>query len=110
MAREYLERLSRLVGELDLADRISAPLEVRHFFAGAALYVNGKIVATWSPVGLAFKLSEGESEELIRDGRATPLRYFPGGRVKKGYALFERADPGEAEAWKDYFIRAARGG
>ena len=110
MAREYLERLADLVGELDLADRLSARLEVRHFFGGAALYVDGKIVVTWSPVGLAVKLPKGESEELIREGRATPLRYFPGGRVKKGYALFETPDLSEAETWKDFFIRAARGG
>ena len=63
----------------------------KHFFSGAAVYLNGKICASLSPKGLAFKLSEERSAELIRQGKAIPLQYFEKSPVKKGYVLFPEA-------------------
>jgi hypothetical protein len=53
---------------------IVALLEVKHFFSGAALYVNGAICASCSPAGLAFKLPELYVASLISTGRAKPLK------------------------------------
>ncbi len=73
-------------------DEVALPLEVKHFFSGAALYANEQVCASWSPVGPAFRLAEQESGRLIASGKAKPLRYFAKGHVKKGYALFENPD------------------
>lgn len=108
MAREYAEKMTSLIDELGLENEIISLLEVKHFFSGAALYVSGQICASWSPVGLAFKLSEQETDQLIASGEAKPLRYFADGHVKKGYALFENPGDREAIHWKGYFIKAIR--
>ncbi len=72
MAKEYFIKLSDLINELNIGSEIDSPVEVKHFFSGAALYINGMICASWSPVGLAFKLSENETKMLISSGQATP--------------------------------------
>jgi len=108
MAQIYLEKLNQLIEELNLQHEIMLQMEVKHFFSGAALYVNGSICASWSPAGLAFKLPTQEVENLISRGRAKPLRYFPKGHIKKGYALFENPDFNNADQWKKYFVKSAR--
>ena len=40
MAKKYVEKLSKLIEELNLDDKIEQPLEVKHFFSGAALFLN----------------------------------------------------------------------
>ncbi len=87
MAREYLEKLSTFVANLDL-EGLDASVECKHFFNGAALYVDGKICASLTPVGLALKLSEETREKLFSAEQAVPLRYFPKAPIKKDYALF----------------------
>jgi hypothetical protein len=108
MAKEYFEKLSALVHELDIENEISAQMEIKHFFSGAALYVNGKIRVTWSPVGLAFKLPTLEVSQLIDRGEAIPLKYFPDGNEKKGYALIENHVSRKPSQLKKYFLMAAR--
>lgn len=107
MAKEYFEKLSSIIDELNIEGEVSLPIEIKHFFGGAALYVNEKICASWSPAGLAFKLSEPEVNKLINSGKAKPLKYFPKGHVKKGYVLFENPSVKNRNQWKKYFIKAA---
>ncbi len=107
MAKLYLEKLSGLISEIDLKNEISLHVEARHFFSGAALYVNNTICASWSPAGLAFKLPESNIKKLFRSGKAIELRYFPKGNVKKGYALFENPESKKPGYWKKYFIKAS---
>ena len=87
-AKEFLEKLEAFVAEtaLDLSDSID--LECKHFFSGAALYAEERICITLTPVGLAMKLPEATVDGLLRDDKAIPLRYFPEGPIKRGYALF----------------------
>ncbi len=106
MAKEYFAKLSNLLDDLKLEEDVSAPLEIKHFFSGAALYNDGVICASWSPVGLAFKLPEQEISRLIANGQAKPLKYFPKGHVKKGYALFDMLEHTERSVWKRYFLMA----
>lgn len=108
MAKKYLEKLSSLINELEIESEIDFSIEVRHFFSGAALYINGSICASWSPGGLAFKLPEAEVTKLLNKGIAIPLKYFPKGHIKKGYALFEKPDITKPEQWKKYFILATQ--
>ena len=53
MAKIYLEKLSGLIITLKILEEVSKPIETKHFFSGAALYIEGTICASWSPVGLA---------------------------------------------------------
>ena len=108
MAKKYLEKLSKIIEDLNIDALIEQPLEVKHFFSGAALYIDGIICASWSPVGLAFKLSEQEVKILISNGSAKPLKYFPKGHVKKGYALFVNPCDYETIHWKKYFLKASQ--
>jgi len=107
MAKEYFEKLTSLVKQLNLNNSISANIEIKHFFSGAAFYINNTICASWSPAGLAFKLSEKECIKLITNGKAIPLKYFAKGYVKKGYALFEHPEKIKPAECKNYFIKAA---
>lgn len=107
MAKEYFKKLSDLISVLDIESEVALPIEVRHFFSGAALYVDGTIRASWSPAGLAFKLPETEVAELINRGVAKPLKYFAKGHIKKGYALFANPDLSKPKEWRKYFLTAA---
>ena len=80
--------MSAFVGEAapDISGGIS--LECKHFFGGAALYAEERICLSLSPAGLGIKLPKETRDRLLRDGAAVPLRYFPNGPIKKGYALF----------------------
>ncbi len=106
MAKIYLEKLSRMISDLDIEDKVSAKLEVKHFFNGAALYADEVICASWSPAGLAFKLPEPEVARLIASGKAGPLKYFEKGHVKKDYAAFENPGSGKKSSWIKYFLKA----
>ena len=108
MAKEYFEKLSNLIKDLKIDDEIDVCMETKHFFSGAALYVNGTMCASWSPVGLAFKLPEVEISRLIKSGKAKPLKYFPKGHVKKDYALFENPSLKNAMQWKIYFMKSVQ--
>lgn len=106
MAKEYLEKLTSLISKLNIEEEVNRRVEVKHLFTGAALYADKVICASWTPVGLAFKLDEKEVAELIRSGKAKPLKYFPKGHVKKGYALFGSPEKSRPGRWKAYFMKA----
>ena len=107
IAKEHFEKLTSLIKALELEDEITLPVEVKHFFSGAAVYVDGVLCASCSPVGLAFKLPDREVTQLISKGQAKPLQYFPEGHIKKGYALFENPGDKKPGHWKKYFLKAA---
>ena len=50
---------------------------------------SGSIVASLTPVGLAFKVPDDVRQTLLQSGRATQLRYFPNAPIKKDYVLFD---------------------
>ena len=106
MAKIYFEKLNHLISQLNLDKDILRAIEVKHFFSGAALYINNQICASWSPSGLAFKLPLQEVNSLINNGKAIPLRYFPKGNIKKDYAVFEEPDNKTAKYWQPYFIKS----
>ncbi len=108
MAKVYYEKLSKLLKELEIKNDITKPMEVKHFFSGAALYINQTICVSWSPVGLAFKLPEQEANKLINSGNAIALKYFSKGHIKKGHALFENPEDIQTKKLKNYFITSAQ--
>ena len=108
MAKAYFEKLSQLVEELEIENQVAVDLMVKHFFSGAALYANGIICASWSPAGLAFKLTDAEVANLIEEGIAKPLKYFNKGNTKKGYALFENPETKPGIKWKEHILNAIK--
>ena len=90
MAEPYLERLSQLITRLELPRARGVTLESRHFFSGAALYANGKICASLSPMGLAVKLPADVRRSLIEESKGTEFQFFASGPIKREYvALLE---------------------
>ena len=89
MAHPYLGQIQDLVSDVDFGD---SDIECKHFFSGAAAYTNGKIIASLSSKGLAFKLSESRCTEVLSEGLAIPLRYFEKSPIKRGYVLFPDKD------------------
>ncbi len=86
MAKAQLEALQALVDRI-LADQCAAgAIECKHFFSGAAAYIDAHIFMTLTPAGLALKLSDHDRAELTVLG-AVPLRYFPKAPVKKDYVI-----------------------
>lgn len=95
MAHPFLDQIRQLVGDIDFG---GPQIECKHFFSGAAVYANGKIVASLSPKGLAFKLSEPRCAAVLSDGLAIPLRYFDNSPVKQRYVLFpDKSQLGQVE-------------
>ena len=91
MAKEYLERLSELLKRVNFGKLKNIKLEVKHFFSGAAVYVNSSICITLTPVGLAVKLPEQLRNNLTKQKNAKPLRYFAKGPIKKDYVLLSES-------------------
>ena len=89
MAKLYFKRLSNLMQQVgvDLTINSIVTLEIKHFFSGAAVYVNGKICISLTPVGFALKLPKNDRNKLIHENKAKILRYFPKGPIKKEYAV-----------------------
>ena len=108
MAKEYLDKLNALINETNIENEIDAIIGAKHFFSGAGLYKNETMCVSLSPVGLAFKLPETEVAKLLDSGNAIPLKYFPKGHIKKGYALFERPDLTKKKLWKQYLLKALK--
>jgi hypothetical protein len=90
MAHPYLSQLIEIANAVDLGD---ADLICMHFFSGAALYADGKIIALLSPKGLAFKLSNARCDDIVSKGIAVPMCYSNNSPAKQGYVVFE--DVGE---------------
>jgi len=49
MAKEYFDKLLSLINNLEIESEINLPFEVKHFFSGAALYINSVICVSWTP-------------------------------------------------------------
>ena len=91
MAKEYFEKLSELIKRAKLGKLKNAKLEIKHFFSGAAVYVNSSICITLTPVGLAIKLPEQLRNKLIKQKGSKPLRYFVKGPIKKDYVALSES-------------------
>jgi TfoX/Sxy family transcriptional regulator of competence genes len=102
MATKYLEQLSSIMTQIPLQLPDNTSFEYKHFFSGAALYVNSRICVTLTPVGFALKLPEEARACLLEQQRAEPLRYFARGPIKKDYVVFPDAlldDMDELQKW-----------
>ena len=90
MAKEYFDRLNDLMSEIAPDIPTPASLEVKHFFSGAAVYVNGRICITLTPAGFALKLPQSLRDELIKEEGTKNLQYFPKAPIKKDYVVLSQ--------------------
>lgn len=86
MAEPYLSELIEIIRQMNFPIDPSCSLQCKHFFSGAAAYVDGKVFMSLSPVGLALKLNEDVRREMMKFG-GTHLRYFPKAPIKKEYVI-----------------------
>ncbi|MCH8202946.1 MAG: TfoX/Sxy family protein [Proteobacteria bacterium] len=86
MAEPYLSELRSIVEQANLRCKTPGGILCRHFFSGAAAYVDGHIFMTLTTVGLALKLPEDDRSTLFDQG-AKSLQYFPQAPIKKDYAV-----------------------
>ena len=87
MAKIYLDRLKSLYQNVELTGLDTVKLEFKHFFSGAAVYADGKICMTLTPVGFAIKLSKPDIDSLLESKGNKRLRYSPNAPVKKDYVV-----------------------
>ena len=104
MAEPYLGDLKAIVARTGASPEGVVDISCRHFFAGAAAYVDGRIFMTLTPVGLALKLGQDDRAVLLERG-ARPLRYFPRAPVKKDYVLLPRPYPIDDDELQSWIIR-----
>ena len=102
MAQIYLDELSAIIAGATRDRFPDAALTCKHFFSGAALYVDGKICVSLTPVGLALKLPEDDRNVLIENHSAKPLRYFPKGPIKKDYVVLPKAVLNDIKALRNW--------
>ena len=106
MAKAYVEKLSALMKQVMLGRYKDVHLEVKHFFAGAAVYANSKICITLTPAGFAVKLSAEQRNELLQGQGAEPLRYFPQGPIKKEYVVLPARMVEDSDVLRQWVTRS----
>ncbi len=107
MTKEYLHELTALL-QATTSHETNVKLECEHFFSGAAVYADGKICMSLTPVGLAIKLPQELRTTLVEEHGARPLRYFPQGPVKKDYVVLPQVmlgDPKALRRWVNASIK-----
>ena len=102
MAKEYLDELSALIDKTVSGRFKNIRLECKHFFSGAALYANGRICISLTPVGFAIKLPEESRSALLKQKGTKPLRYFPEGPIKKDYVVLPKAILNDAKVLRQW--------
>ena len=90
MAKQHLEQLTALIRQATSGRFKDAKLECKHFFSGAAVYANGRICMSLTPVGFAMKLPEESRNALLKQKGVKHLRYFPNGPIKKDYVILPK--------------------
>lgn len=110
MAQKYLNELTTLMTRVGPATVKGVKMELKHFFSGAAVFVQGKICISLTPVGFALKLPEKWRDNLVEQAGAKPLRYFPKGPIKKDYVVLPRGllrDTKSLRRWVNLSIQYA---
>ncbi len=91
----------------ELQDKLSAAAETlnldmglsfKAMFGGVSGYVEGRVFASLSNIGLALKLSADDQAALLREPGAKRLRYEPDAPESKQYIVVPEAVQANAEA------------
>ena len=90
MVKKYLEKLTELIYQIPPKKFNGIKLETKHFFSGAAVYANGNICISLTPIGFAIKLPEALRNDLMKQRGVKQLRYFSKGHIKKEYIVLPK--------------------
>src|SRR2546425_10590409 len=101
MAKIFLDQLSWIIDRATSGRIGDATVECKHFFSGAAVYANGRICASLTPVGFAIKLPKDSRDILLKRRGVKPLRYFAKGPVKKEYVVLPKELVGDSNCVRD---------
>jgi TfoX/Sxy family transcriptional regulator of competence genes len=91
----------------ELQDKLSAAVEVlmldgdlsfKSMFGGISGYLNGRVFASLSNIGLALKLSAEDQVALLKQAGAKRLRYEPDAPESKQYIVVPEAIQDSCEA------------
>ena len=80
MAKEYLDQLSEIMKQATARRFKDVNLECKHFFSGAAVYADGRICISLTPVGFAIKLPETSRDVLLKEKGGAALPRVPRNR------------------------------
>ena len=106
MVQVYVEQLTDLMRQVASRKHRDVRLEIKHFFSGAAVYADGAICITLTPVGFALKLRSEQRTMLLEQHGATPLRYFPKAPLKKDYAVLPATIMDDRKALRDWVAKS----
>ena len=90
MANDYREKLSAILKQAAAGRFKGVDLECKYFFSGAAVFADGRICLSLTPVGFAIKVPEKSREILLKKRGTKTLRYFPKGPIKKDYVVLPK--------------------
>ncbi|MCH8836901.1 MAG: hypothetical protein IIA60_03755 [Candidatus Marinimicrobia bacterium] len=77
MAEPYLRDLQSIIERLSAPNDEADIITCKHFFSGAAAYIEGHIFMSLTPVGLALKLPKDHCEALLNQGAKPPSNISP---------------------------------
>ncbi|MCG8693794.1 MAG: TfoX/Sxy family protein [Minwuiales bacterium] len=103
MVDSYQQALQTLLRDASM----DADVECRHFFGGAAAYVDGRICMTLTDAGLALKLPKLSRTKLLGMGGES-LRYFPDAPVKRDYVVVPTNIADNRKALAKWIIESIR--
>jgi len=84
-------------------------LSFRPMFGGIMGYADGKVFASLSDVGLAFKLTGDDHIELSAAEGAEPLRYAPDQPPSKSYVVVPEAMLSDRDTLRGWIARSVAG-
>ncbi len=83
----FRKQLERVLLDAGQESAQGSRFEFKNVFGAVAAYVDGNIFITRGKFGTALKLPPETVSPLLLEPEVTPLKYFPKGRIKKGYAV-----------------------
>ena len=101
MAKKYYLKLTEIIDKIYSKSSKKPLIEVKHFFSGAAVYVNNHICLTLTPKGFALKLPENFRAKIMAKG-GKKLKYFPKAPIKKEYVVLPKSMESDFSVLKKY--------
>lgn len=101
MAEPYRTELETMTEGLRYRIDNEVIIESRHFFSGAALYVNNQVCALYGPLGLGLKLPKETRERINND-----YRFYPDGPIKGKYSAVSQSISGNEPALESLLIES----
>lgn len=83
----FRKKLERVLLDAGQESAQGSRFEFKNVFGAVAAYVDGNIFITCGKFGTALKLPPDIVSPLLLEPEVKPLKYFPKGRSKKGYAV-----------------------